>query len=476
LLKALLEVSRVRAKPRLPDKRKELRRGNRLNAFFELAILWKAKRLYSFETNWHVGLYLTEKRSITLEKSKSLIVTIDIGKMTNTGYYRCPDGNEAKPFEFSNNGWGFNTFWHRISQAQKFHNLTKIVIGFESTGCYAEPLLHYLRKRKVELVQVNPMHTKRLKELQGNSPNKTDKKDPKVIADIICLGHGLSLIVPEGIAAHLRRLTQARERSIKQRTALFNQLQELMFIIFPEFLQVMKNIKTKTARYLLKYYPTPEDIVNCNLEPLILTVRKVSRGNLGKDCAETLYKAAMSSVGIKEGRASILLEIRQILANIETSNRFIDNIEKHMSDYLGQINYSKLMLSIKGIGKITTAGLIGEVGDFSKFRTVSEITKLAGLDLFEISSGKHKGKRRISKRGRSHMRKILYLAAISAVRKGSAMHEYYQKCLQKGMVKMKALIAVARKLLRVIFALVRDNKEFITGYVNQQNLALKEVA
>jgi transposase len=58
-------------------------------------------------------------------------------------------------------------------------------------------------------------------------------------------------------------------------------------------------------------------------------------------------------------------------------------------------------LSIKGLGTVSLAGLIGKVGDFSKFSTQSEIMKLAGLDLYEISSGKRKGQRRISKRGRS---------------------------------------------------------------------------
>ena len=87
-----------------------------------------------------------------------------------------------------------------------------VVVGFESTGAYAEPLIHFLRQREIQIVQVNPLHTRKLKELQGNSPNKTDQKDPKVIADIIELGHALTVVVPEGAAADLRRLTNARER------------------------------------------------------------------------------------------------------------------------------------------------------------------------------------------------------------------------------------------------------------------------
>ena len=85
---------------------------------------------------------------------------------------------------------------------------------------------------------------------------------------------------------------------------------------------------------------------------------------------------------------------------IETSERFIAALEEALTHHLNEIPYSGFILSLKGIGEITTAGLIGEVGDFTKFKTLSDIIKLAGLELFEISSGKHKEIRRISKRGR----------------------------------------------------------------------------
>lgn len=415
-------------------------------------------------------------KKIKTVKEKTLIVTVDIGKVTNTGYYCCPDGTEAKPFTFFNNGCGFNAFWHRICQAQQSYHLDEIIVGFESTGCYGEPLVHFLRKRKTRLVQVNPMHTKRLKELQGNSPNKTDKKDPKVIADIIKLGHALSLVVPEGVAAQLRRLTQARERSMQRRTALLNQLHDLVFVIFPEFVQLMKHLNGKSAQYLLSHYPTPEDIIELGAQALTHTLKKISRGTLGTQRAQALYQAALKSVGVDEGKGSILFEIKSMLSFIEACDHFITEAEQKMSNYLEQIACSKFILSIKGIGQITTAGLIGEVGDFSKFNTIGEIEKLAGLDLFEISSGKHNGKRRISKRGRPLLRKLLFFAALNVVRKGGIMHERYHRYLQSGMLKMKALVAIARKLLRIIFALVRHRSEYASEYIRPQNLPLKQVA
>lgn len=404
----------------------------------------------------------------------TLLVTVDMGKVKHTGYYRFPDGAEGKVFEFSNSRSGFEDMWQRVCEAKKSRNLTDVVVGFEPTGPYAEPFLHFLRKRNTRLVQVNPFHTKRLKELQGNSPSKTDKKDPKVIADIIELGHALTVIIPEGAAAELRRLTQARERSMQRMSILMNQLQDLVFLIFPEFMPVMKDITSRSAQYLLKNCPRPKDLLEKGVETLAISLKEVSRGHFGRMRAEDLCRAAWESVGIAEGSESIALEIQESVAMIEKIEQFVKELEKHMSKRLKDIPYSRFILSIKGIGEITTAGLIGEMGDFKKYHTIGEVIKHAGLDLFEISSGKHKGTRRISKRGRPLLRKLLFFASINVVRKGGILHKQYLQHLDKGMPKIKALIAISRKLLSIIFALVRDHSVYIDQYSEIQQL--KEAA
>ena len=405
---------------------------------------------------------------------QTLLVTVDMGKVKHTGYYRFPDGTDGKTFEFCNSRRGFEEMWQQVCRAKRFRNLTEVVVGFESTGPYAEPLLHFLRRHDVRLVQVNPLHTKRLKELQGNSPNKTDQKDPKVIADIIGLGHALTVIIPEGTVAELRRLTQARERSIQRMSVLMSQLQDLIFLIFPEFMPVMKDITIKSTQYLLKNYPRPHDVVETGVELLTQILKKVSRGRLGRERAEELYHAATESVGIVEGQDSIVLEIKEIVSTIEDIERFASKLEKHMSKHLEEVSYSRFILSLKGIGEITAAGLIGEMGDFRKYRTISEVLKHAGLDLFEISSGKHKGNRRISKRGRPLLRKLLFFASINVVRKSGILHRQYQRHLQKGMPKVKALLAISRKLLSIIFALVRDHCIYTVNYSKLKQL--KEAA
>jgi len=404
--------------------------------------------------------------------NKTLIVTLDIGKTVHYGYMRTPTGAEVKSFPFYNARKGFNELWDKVCQFKRAQGLKDIVVGFESTGPYAEPLFHFLRKKPLHLVQVNPLHSKKLKELTGNSPCKTDKKDPRVIADIISLGHALTLVVPEGAAAHLRRLTQARERAIQRRTAMLNQLQHLVFVLFPEFLNVLKNVHSKTSLYLLQHHPTPQDIVAVGSESLALILRRVSRGKVTRERARQLFEAAQVSVGITEGRESILVEVKHLIAAIEHEDHLIHGVEEQMNYYVKQIPYSHSMLSIKGMGIITVAGLIGEVGNFETFSTIAEIMKLAGLDLYEVSSGNHRGRHHISKRGRALMRKLLYFAALSVVRKKGIMHEDYQKMLARGMPKIKALVAISRKLLRLVFALARDHTVYVNNYCQKSTLEI----
>ena len=415
---------------------------------------------------------ITKTKKHQTVNEKTLIVAIDIGKTVHYGYFRGPQGHDIKPFPFCNTQRHFKDFWNKIVRYKTENKLEDIVIGFESTGSYAEPLAHYLGQKPAQLVQINPMHTKRIKELTGNSPNKTDRKDPRVIADIIALGHALTVVIPEGSAAELRRLIQARERAIKIRTIMMNQLHHLVYLVFPEFTQVIKNIKTKSALYLLKNYPTPESIVSLGLKSLSLLLKKVSHGKMQGERAVQLFETAQHSVGIHEGRQGMLLEIEHLVSDIENKNRFIDQLEEKLTYHLDCIPYSQSMLSVKGVGPVTIAGLIGEAGDFGKFKTVSEIMKLAGFNLYEVSSGKHSGQRHISKRGRSLIRKLLFFAAIRTVRSNGIMHRKYHDMLDRGMPKVKALVAIARKLLCILFALARDNMVYRDDYNEVHKVAL----
>jgi transposase len=416
------------------------------------------------------------KKKTKIISDNSILSAVDVGKDDNYASFFLPDNREINRIKFSNTKEGFNTFWTQVLIIMKRYRLDQVVIGYESTGSYGIPFVHYFsHKPNVKLVQVNPLHTKKAREIVGNSPGKTDKKDPGVIATIIRLGRWLSVVIPKGTAAELRSLATAREGHLKDYRNLSNRLHSLVCEIFPEF---DKNLGTssKTALKLLQEYTTPEEIINLGLEELIKKVRSYSRGMLEESVSRSLYKGAKESVGIKEGLRSKVMHIKQIMAQINKLDGFIKEIEIQMVELLKEIPYSKNLLSIKGIGNITVAVIIGEIGDLREFSCQSEVIKMAGLDLYEISSGKHKGKKRITKRGRSLLRKMLYYAALNTVKKGRIMHKEYQRLINSGMIKNKALIAVAKKLLKIMFAMVRDDVGFIEGYKGNNITGFKKVA
>ncbi len=256
-------------------------------------------------------------KRVKMVKEGTLIATVDIGATSNTGYCTTLDGRSTKSFKFDNTKEGFEKFWWMIMASKNRFGCDEVLVGYESTGPYAEPLVHYLTNKQVKIVQVNPLHTKRMKEVNDNSPLKTDDKDPRVIADIIRLGRALTIVVPEGDAAYLRRLKNARERHVGEQTALLNQLQQLVFLIFPEFKTVFKDMKRKTARYILKRYTTPERIGTLSKETLGEEMRKRSMGKFSVKDAESLIDLARETVGIKEGIDGILLDIKHILMQLE---------------------------------------------------------------------------------------------------------------------------------------------------------------
>jgi transposase len=205
-------------------------------------------------------------------------------------------------------------------------------------------------------------------------------------------------------------------------------------------------------------------VVQLGVRKLTNFLHQASRGRKGKEQAEALYAAARESVGIGEGLEAMKCEIGFLVNELEQLEEYIAQLEKRMKVYLQKIPYSRSILSVKGIKTVTAAGLIGEVGDFQAFRSSKELLKMAGLNLYEVSSGIHRGEKHITKRGRSLLRKILYCALLNMVKPGGVMHDTYQAALDRGKSSTSALVMISRKLLKILFALVHNHSVYQEQY------------
>jgi transposase len=279
---------------------------------------------------------LRAKKVNTMQEG-TLIVAVDIGMVSNHGCCTAADGRSTKTFKFDNTREGLDKLWSMVIASKSRFQCNEVIVGYESTGPYGEPLIHYLKQKPVKIVQVNPLHTKRMREINDNSPLKTDRKDPRLIADVIRIGHALSVVVPEGDAAYLRRINNARERHIKERSALLNQLQQFVFIIFPEFTRVIKTIDSKTALYILKKYTTPARIGRAKIEKLGEEMWRRSMGKFGTEHATALINFAKTTIGIQEGLEGLVMDIQHVLIQLEMVNSLIAELEHEMEITLQRI-------------------------------------------------------------------------------------------------------------------------------------------
>lgn len=403
--------------------------------------------------------------------TKTLIVTVDVSKGKHTGFFRTIEDESVRPFEFSNTSKGFQEFWKRIMKYKDKHKTEEILFGCESTGTYGFPIIQFMKSKGADVVQVNPKHVKRIKEVIDNSPNKTDNKDPRVIAEILLLKRYMQINLPEGIIADLRCVVLYRENLLEDINRIKNRLEGLLSQFFPEFLDVMKGLKSKTAIHLLEHYSTPSELVELGEEQLSTELKKISRGRFSGKKANDLIDNARTTIGIKEGLKGYKDQIRCYTDQLRLLEGQLIAKEAEIEKMLSSVSISRLLLRIRGLGKISVAIIISEVVDFSSFSIIPEILKYAGLNLYEISSGIKKGQKRISKRGRSLLRKALFYASLSMIRKGGVFNEDYQRLLSNGVKPMKAIVAISRKLLRVIFAIVRDKSEFVEMEGNNLKIA-----
>lgn len=393
-----------------------------------------------------------------------MIVGVDVGKDFHVAAVKQPDRSFCCPLKFSTDITGFTVFWDWLHTRYDRSIFSGIIVGLESTGHYWQTLAHWLREKGVMVVQVNPLHTHKAKDLYDNSPSKTDAKDARIIADLVSQGKFLHCIIPEGRYADVRYLAFMYKRLITERTRQVNSMHRVIDVLFPEFTSIFRNIQTKTCHYLLTHVPTPALLLSFPYDELVKALRLVSRGHVREEKIAALYEAARTSVGIREGVVGLRLILAHSLSWYTQIQEEIAHLYQLIVEVMDTFEETAYLLSVKGVGVLTVAVLLGETGGLGHYNSAEDVLKLAGLNLYERSSGKRRGRRRITRRGRSMLRECLYLAAVSVVRRGGVLNGFYERLRNNGKRRAVALVAVACKLMRILFALARDKRSYQMDY------------
>jgi transposase len=386
----------------------------------------------------------------------------------------------SKPVKVHNSMDGIENLLEKIQKLRIKHGCDQVVIGMEPSGHYWRALGWYLKlhESKPVLVGVNPYHTKQAKELNDNSQTKSDPKDALVVAHLIRDGRYFDTYLPEDEYAELRQLNTERQRIMKQISRANNILIALLDEFFPEYATVWSDVTCPTSLELLKIYAFPSDIMSAPHDKLLKDIRMASSGTEGTRLMEKMIRAASHSIGVKEGLRAVRLRMQSLIAELYYFEGKKEDVEAKLEAVMDTLQLGKVLQSMLGVGPIISAAFMGEVGDISRFTNWKQVRSLAGLNLVENSSGQHKGKTTVSKRGRPYLRHMLYLAGECGCRCNPEMHKFYRYLRDRKnnpLNPQQAFVATGLKIMRILFHMAKTSETYdpdkALGAVRLQQIA-----
>lgn len=398
-------------------------------------------------------------------ENTDVIVGIGIAKNVHWAGIILPNGKEIKKsFSFHNNKKGFESLVETVKNVLTMLNFKKAVIGMEPTGHYWKACARYLKKIDwIKVVTVNPFHVKQSKEFDDNCQTKNDKKDCMTIARLIKDARFFEPYLPEGVWAELRNLSNTRAELVRKQNAIKCRLVATIDEYFPEYIKVFNKILSRTSEEILKKCPFPEDIKSLGKEELLKHIKRTVKRGYSRKQVEEIYELAKESIGTNEGTYGAKIQLKMYIEEAEMIDRQIKVTEEELEKQLKETGFYESLISIQGIGIVSAATFVGEIGDINRFESYEQIRRYAGLNLVENSSGTHKGKTTISKRGRSLLRSILYRMAFTMVNQNKEIKELYKYLTtrkENQLKKKQAMIAVIGKILQIIYAVVTKNEEY----------------
>jgi transposase len=406
----------------------------------------------------------TQNQKISQITPSTLIVGIDIAKDKHVARAQDDRGIEfGKRMIFENRIHGFQTLLDWVERHRKQNNKTHVIFGVEPTGHYWLNLAYFLTAKGYDFVLVNPMHVKKSKELDDNSPTKNDTKDAKVISQLIKDGRYSVPNLLEGIYAELREGVKLRDQLTKQLMIIEGRIQNHIQRYFPEFFDVFGDWEGKAALCTLRMFPFPSQIKEMTPEGVLGKWKPFVQRGVGIKRAKKLVETAKKSIGIQIGLQFAKREMECLLDQYELYKKQVEQLDQELETLVDTIPGAKEMMAIPGLGSTTVALFFAEVGDIRNYSHPQQLVNLAGLSLREHSSGKFRGQTRISKRGRSRLRRALYLAIRPLVAHNptfKALHHYYTKRPDRPLKKQQSLIALCCKLLRVLLVIGQKQCEF----------------
>lgn len=383
---------------------------------------------------------------------------IDIGKRKHVAAMLNDEGRAVmKGFTFDNSIEGGNALLEKITQ--HVADLDSLVIGMEATGHYWLSLYSFLSESTTHIHVINPILTDGWRKHTEIRKRKTDKIDALMIAEMIHYGNYVETTLSDENILSLRNLSRFRTFLVQSVSDLKLKTISILDQVFPEYQSVFSDIFGQTSREILKNFQTPQDWEDMETVKIESVLEQIRFKKFGLEKIDELASLAQHSFGITFCQDSFAFQLKALVEQISFIDQQVKEVESKIKDILDKINTP--IMTIPGIGPVTGASILGEIGDINRFSSPSQLVAFAGLDASVSQSGDYTGTHnRMSKRGSPYLRHALFQSAFVASQNDPVLKAFYLKKKSEGKHHYTAIGAVARKMCNLIFVILKENRPY----------------
>ena len=415
---------------------------------------------------YHKAVTLNGKEESTCPKSVKqgdgmFFLGIDIGKNTHVASLL---GEAGKPifraFSFSNTTDGGESLLIKLETLGV--SSSNLVIGLEATGHYWLSVYSFLHDRDYKIHVINPIQTDGWRKGMEIRQRKTDAIDSILIAELVRYGDFIETQLPHEEILSLKNLTRFRNYLVDSIADLKRKVICVLDQVFPEYQNVFADVFGKTSKEILLQFASPAELEDISADTLAELLLDLSRKKIGSETAQKLTDAASNSFGVTFCRDSFTFQLRMLIEQMKFIESQVNDVEAEIATLMSRLRSP--IMSIPGIGKVTGAVILGEIGSIDRFDDPSKLVAYAGIDASVRQSGEFEGTNaRMSKRGSPHLRRALFQAALVAAtgrNPDPTLRAFYLKKRAEGKHHSVCVGAVSRKLCYIIHAVLKENRPF----------------
>jgi len=384
-----------------------------------------------------------------------LFCGIDVAKYQHAVILLDEEGQVRKPpFGIKNTRKGFDQLGSLLQSQSE-----PVQVGLEATGHYWLALYEELSRLGYPVVVLNPLQIAAYRK-SGVRKVKSDRTDAWWVADFLRIANLPATSQDIPLILQLRELTRFRFRLIEQIGDCKRKILSILDRVFPEYETLFSSVFLKSSRELLKTAVSAHEIADFDLVELSQLLHRASRGRFGRQKAKTIQDLARASIGVGFLADAVRMEMRCLLDQIDLLQEQIAQLDASVTELTAQI--PQYITSIPGIGPVTGAAILAEIGDIQRFDSPEKLVAYAGIDATVYQTGQFEASEaHMSKRGSPYLRHALWQAASMAVLYDPELKAYYQAKRQEGKHHNTAVGAVCRKLLARIYVILKEQRPYV---------------